>query len=77
MTFYSILNTVIITYVVIYHLLGPFARYTHWKQTVFYLSDSLTVKTNEELSGTFVCSPNQKNHVSDRASENTRASSVR
>ena len=44
--------------------LGPFARYTHWKQTVFYLEDYLTVKANEEVSGKFVCNPNQSNHVS-------------
>lgn len=41
---------------------GPFARYTHWKQTVFYLEDYLTVKASEELSGTFVCNPNRSNH---------------
>jgi len=41
---------------------GPFARYTHWKQTVFYLEDYLTVKANEEVSGKFVCNPNQSNH---------------
>uniref|UniRef100_A0A914X0E4 Arginine methyltransferase 1 n=1 Tax=Plectus sambesii TaxID=2011161 RepID=A0A914X0E4_9BILA len=28
---------------------GPDARYTHWKQTVFYLEDSLTCKKNEEI----------------------------
>ena len=46
-------------------LLGPFARYTHWKQTVFYLEDYLTVKGGEELSGTFECNPNRSNHVSE------------
>jgi hypothetical protein len=34
---------------------------THWKQTVFYLEDTLTVCTGEELSGTLSCKPNAKN----------------
>ncbi|KAH7695662.1 Protein PRMT-1, partial [Aphelenchoides avenae] len=28
---------------------GPDCQYTHWKQTVFYLNDALTVKKNEEI----------------------------
>lgn len=57
-------------YVVCPISLGPYARYTHWKQTVFYLEDYLTVKANEEVSGKFVCNPNQSNHVSLRARTN-------
>jgi hypothetical protein len=34
---------------------------THWKQTVFYLEDTLTVCEGEELSGTYTCKPNAKN----------------
>jgi hypothetical protein len=34
---------------------------THWKQTVFYLEDTLTVCTGEELGGTLACRPNDKN----------------
>jgi protein arginine N-methyltransferase 1 len=40
---------------------GPENRYTHWKQTVFYLNDSLTVKKGEEIHGVFSCKPNQRN----------------
>ena len=28
---------------------GPHAKYTHWKQTVFYLKDDLAVNTNDEM----------------------------
>lgn len=41
---------------------GPADKYTHWKQTVFYLKDILTVKAGEKLSGTLSCTPNPKNH---------------
>ena len=40
---------------------GPHARATHWKQTVFYLDDVLTVNEGEALSGVFRCRPNAKN----------------
>merc|ERR1711936_899766 len=40
---------------------GPEARYTHWKQTVFYLKDTLTVKCGEEVSGNFNIHQNQRN----------------
>jgi len=32
---------------------APEATYTHWKQTVFYLEDYVTVKKGEELTGVF------------------------
>ena len=41
---------------------GPQAKYTHWKQTVFYLQDSLTVEVGEVVEGTLRCRPNAKNH---------------
>jgi len=41
---------------------GPRAKYTHWKQTVFYLNDELTVEQDEELDGLIRCRPNSKNH---------------
>ena len=44
-------------------LLGPESPYTHWKQTVFYLDDYLTVKTGEEIFGTISMKPNVKNNV--------------
>jgi len=40
---------------------APEARYTHWKQTVFYLNDYLTVKSGEELIGAFSMKPNERN----------------
>lgn len=40
---------------------GPQAPYTHWKQTVFYLNEVLTVKQGEVLTGTIECAPNAKN----------------
>ena len=41
---------------------SPHARYTHWKQTVFYLQDELTVCAGEELKGRIKCVPNSRNH---------------
>jgi len=40
---------------------GPHARYTHWKQTVFYLEDVLSIRENEVISGVLSCKPNAKN----------------
>jgi protein arginine N-methyltransferase 1 len=40
---------------------SPEARYTHWKQTVFYVEDCLTVKLGEQLTGLFAVSPNTRN----------------
>jgi protein arginine N-methyltransferase 1 len=40
---------------------GPHAQYTHWKQTVFYLKDVISVKKGEEIRGEFSCKPNAKN----------------
>lgn len=40
---------------------GCQSQYTHWKQTVFYLDDVLTVKENEEITGVLSCKPNAKN----------------
>ncbi|KAG9342937.1 hypothetical protein JZ751_015153 [Albula glossodonta] len=41
---------------------SPESPYTHWKQTVFYLDDYLTVKTGEEIFGTINMKPNMKNN---------------
>jgi len=41
---------------------GPAAQYTHWKQTVFYLKDVLSIKKGEEIRGEFTMKPNAKNH---------------
>lgn len=40
---------------------GPEARPTHWKQTVFYLDDTLVVKKGESVRGVFTCRPNAQN----------------
>ncbi|KHJ76384.1 hypothetical protein OESDEN_23996, partial [Oesophagostomum dentatum] len=40
---------------------GPDVQYTHWKQTVFYLMDALTVKKGEEITGYFSVAPNARN----------------
>lgn len=45
---------------------GPESPYTHWKQTVFYMEDYLTVKTGEEIFGTIGMRPNAKNNVRPR-----------
>jgi len=41
---------------------GPAAQYTHWKQTVFYLKEVLSIKKGEEIRGEFVLKSNAKNH---------------
>ncbi|KAK0965989.1 Nuclear SAM-dependent mono-and asymmetric methyltransferase [Friedmanniomyces endolithicus] len=40
---------------------GPHTRYTHWKQTVFYLADVLTVEAGESVQGVLSCRPSQAN----------------
>ncbi|RYG52096.1 hypothetical protein EON66_10095, partial [archaeon] len=41
---------------------GPQAKYTHWKQTVFYLEDILPVDVGDSLEGFIRCRPNARNH---------------
>lgn len=40
---------------------GPHTKYTHWKQTVFYIREVLTVQQDEEIACTLVVKPNDKN----------------
>ncbi|ETV69729.1 hypothetical protein H257_14578 [Aphanomyces astaci] len=40
---------------------GPRAKYTHWKQTVFYLSHALTCFPGDVIEGTLTCAPNATN----------------
>jgi type I protein arginine methyltransferase len=40
---------------------SPFARYTHWKQTIFYLPDTVAICEGEKIIGELTCKPNQKN----------------
>ena len=41
---------------------APFAKYTHWKQTIFYTRQTLTICEGEEISGTINCKPNPNNN---------------
>ncbi|KAK1832855.1 HNRNP arginine N-methyltransferase [Podospora conica] len=40
---------------------GPHTKYTHWKQTVFYLKDVLTVRAGEKVECSIHNRPNDKN----------------
>jgi len=40
---------------------GPHAKYTHWKQTVFYLHEVLTVMRGETIVGNISSKPTEKN----------------
>ncbi|VVB11134.1 unnamed protein product [Arabis nemorensis] len=40
---------------------GPKSRATHWKQTVLYLEDVLTICEGETITGSMSVSPNKKN----------------
>jgi len=40
---------------------GPESRYTHWKQTVFYMPNSMTIQYNEVISGQFTVKQNARN----------------
>ncbi|CAK3823964.1 arginine N-methyltransferase 1 [Lecanosticta acicola] len=40
---------------------GPHTKYTHWKQTVFYLADVLTAEEGETVRGKLSCRPNDRN----------------
>jgi len=51
-----------------YCTIDPYAHYTHWKQTVFYMDDYITVKKGEEVNGVFHLKPNQRNIVRTAAS---------
>lgn len=40
---------------------GPDATYTHWKQTVFYLHDTVTINQGEAVEGHISVAPNAVN----------------
>ncbi|EPZ34592.1 S-adenosyl-L-methionine-dependent methyltransferase [Rozella allomycis CSF55] len=40
---------------------GPHAKYTHWKQTVFYTHNDLIMNPNESIKGTLSLKPNERN----------------
>ncbi|EIW69376.1 hypothetical protein TREMEDRAFT_62243 [Tremella mesenterica DSM 1558] len=41
---------------------GPQAKYTHWKQTVFYTPETLTISEGETIRGRLTCAPNARNN---------------
>ncbi|KAI8973266.1 S-adenosyl-L-methionine-dependent methyltransferase [Mycotypha africana] len=45
----------------VYFSTGPFAKYTHWKQTVFYTTDALILKQGDTIEGQLSCAPNKSN----------------
>jgi protein arginine N-methyltransferase 1 len=45
----------------VYFSTSPKHKYTHWKQTVFYLHDVIPVCQGEKLEGRLSCRPNGKN----------------
>lgn len=44
-----------------YVFAGPRSRSTHWKQTVLYLEDVLTICEGETIVGSMTVAPNKKN----------------
>ena len=40
---------------------GPHTKYTHWKQTVFYIPQVMTVTDGEYISGVLETKPNDNN----------------
>jgi protein arginine N-methyltransferase 1 len=40
---------------------SPHAPYTHWKQTVFYLEEPITIKQGEDITASISCAPNPGN----------------
>jgi protein arginine N-methyltransferase 1 len=57
---------------------GPHSKYTHWKQTVFYLREVLTVEEGELVEGVLSNKPNDVNkrdldiHIKYRFNANER-----
>jgi len=45
----------------VYFSTGPASKYTHWKQTVFYLKDTLSIVSGDKISGFITVAPNAKN----------------
>ncbi|KAI0093041.1 S-adenosyl-L-methionine-dependent methyltransferase [Irpex rosettiformis] len=41
---------------------GPHAKYTHWKQTVFYTPETITITAGEDITGELTCAPNARNN---------------
>jgi len=45
----------------VYFSTGPQSKYTHWKQTVFYLKETLSISAGDKVSGFITVAPNKKN----------------
>jgi len=41
---------------------GPHAKYTHWKQTVFYTPSTITISEGQKIRGRLACAPNTHNN---------------
>jgi protein arginine N-methyltransferase 1 len=41
---------------------APSCRYTHWKQTIFYLQEDMIVCEGETMTGVMSCKPNKNNN---------------
>ncbi|KAI5123903.1 hypothetical protein M0805_005719 [Coniferiporia weirii] len=41
---------------------GPHAKYTHWKQTVFYTPSTVTISEGDAITGKLTCAPNERNN---------------
>lgn len=59
---YYLFNVILYIFCLLFTV-APDSPYTHWKQTVFYLEEYLTVKRGEEIVGTVSMKPNEKNVV--------------
>ena len=40
---------------------SPYKKFTHWKQTVFYLEHDLDVRTGDVISGSIACRKSRTN----------------
>lgn len=40
---------------------SPYSKYTHWKQTIFYMKDVITICEGEEIRARMKCKPNGNN----------------
>eukprot|EP01121_Diplochlamys_sp_Union-15-3_P010422 TRINITY_DN2919_c0_g1_i8.p1 TRINITY_DN2919_c0_g1~~TRINITY_DN2919_c0_g1_i8.p1 ORF type:complete len:269 (-),score=33.58 TRINITY_DN2919_c0_g1_i8:75-881(-) len=40
---------------------APHSQYTHWKQTVFYMHEAISICKDEVINGSLSCKPNLKN----------------
>jgi protein arginine N-methyltransferase 1 len=45
----------------VYFTTSPSSKYTHWKQTVFYLQDTLSICVGDRIHGSLSCKPNGNN----------------